>query len=131
MEDNNQIKMFVLYIIDSLNGQEKLVNRYFVSQEEAQKYCADNDLILSRILTDIEFNSILQHQQSQQLMKQQYRGYQSQQPRQITTVQEEPEEPPQQRTPKPAKPVFPFVQYKPVHPPQIHPNFVITKKRGK
>jgi hypothetical protein len=122
----------VLFVLDSLTGQERIINKFFISEQEAHQYCADNDLIFSRTISDAEYFAIIQHQQNQQLLRQQ-RGYQQQQyPRTITTIQEqEPEEPLQQRIPRPPKPVFPFVQYKPVHPPRIHPNFVVTKKRGK
>jgi hypothetical protein len=99
---------YVIFILDNLTGQEKIVNRFFTSEQEAQQYCVLNDLIFSRILSEQEYQNLLLQKQQERLLRQQYRGYQQpQQPRTMTTIQgEESEEP--QRIPSSPKPVMLF-----------------------
>jgi hypothetical protein len=99
---------FALFVLDSLTGEEKIVNRFFTSEQEAQQYCVLNDLIFSRILSEQEYQNLILQKQHERLLKQQYRGYQQpQQPRTMITVnEEEPEEQP--RIPSSPKPVMIF-----------------------
>jgi len=119
----------VIFILDNLTGQEKIVNRFFTSEQEANQYCAENDLIFSRVISEQQYHNLLLQKQQERLLRQQYRGYQQpQQPRTMTTIQEaELEE--QLRIPKPPKPVF-IKNYYPERAPNIRfqPLFVLRGK---
>jgi hypothetical protein len=114
---------FVLFVLDTLNGQEKIINRFFTSEQEANQFCVQNDLIFSRVLSEQEYQNLLLQKQQERLLRQQYRRYQQPQPQAITTIQEqEPEEPPV--IPRPPKPIFNII-----NPLKINPKFVTVNRR--
>ena len=104
---------YILFISDSLTGEEKIVNRFFTSEQEAQQYCADNDLIFSRVLSEQQYQGMVQNYQNQKFLRQQYSRYpQPQQQYQNERMIHELEEPkeseplPQQRPVKPVGIIF-------------------------
>jgi hypothetical protein len=114
---------FVLFVLDSLTGQEKIVNRFFGSEKEAYQYCDTHDLIFSRVISEQEYQSLMMQKEQERIMRQQYPRYQQpQQPRTMITVQEqEPEKPP--GIPRPPRPVFTIIR-----PHVINPSFVHRRK---
>ena len=116
---------FVLFVLDALTGQEKIINMFFISEEDARKYCTQNDLIFSRILSEQEYLILVQNHQNQRLMRQYYQRPQPQQIEQHQNVihgeHEEPEPTPQ---PSPRRPVFVII-----NPLKIKPKFVTVNRR--
>ena len=122
---------FVLFIEDCLTGKIEVVNRLFSSVQEANQYVAENKLILHQIVSEQQYQTMVQnYQQQRQLQRNQRPQSQYQQyPNERILIQEieEPEPSPQPR--RLPKPVGFFVNPKFAHIPNFHPKFVVSKKR--
>ena len=117
---------YVLIITNELNGQTEIVNRLFSSVQEAQQYVNDNHLVLQKIITEQEYQVMLQNHQNQKLMRNYYPRPQPQQQNQQpqNVMHEEIEEPEPFPQPRPPKPVFTIFR-----PHSINPSFVHRRKR--
>jgi hypothetical protein len=126
-----EVMSYVLFILDNLTGREQLVNRFFISEQEANRYCVENNLIFSRVISEKQYQVLVQNHQNQKLMKQFYQRPQPQQYQQNRTViheEFEEEEIPQMR--KPPKPVF-VKNFNPGQAPYrpVFPAFVLNRRK--
>ena len=117
---------YVIFITNELNGQTEIVNRLFSSVQEAQQYVNEDHLVLQKIITEQEYQMMLQNYHNQKLMRQYYQRPQPQQQNQQlqNVTHEESEEPEPLPQPKPPKPVFTIFR-----PHSINPSFVHRRKR--
>jgi hypothetical protein len=117
---------YVLIIKNELNGQTEIVNKFFSSVEEAQHYVNENHLVLQKIITEQEYQVMLQNYQNQRLMRRFYQRpqlqQQNQQPQNV--MDEEIEEPEPSPQPRPPRPVFNI--FKPYY---VSPMFVLRRKK--
>jgi len=96
---------FVLFITNQLTGQLEVVNRVFISEQEAYSFAKQNGLIVHQIVSEQQYQGMVQQQQQEKYLRQyqrpqpQYQQY----PREQILIEQEPEEPeplPQPRPPR-------------------------------